>query len=171
MSWLVVSYHPGFAVDPTSWTTTIERKGKLIQRVNDFFSTRTIEHRIKLSWEQIMEIEMLVDAIDFDALRTAGQPKSVMEDQGFIRVQAKTAGVVNRFELPLLAWEWDLARGELDRIPDWDFAPLLALWRAVDLVSPHRLGDSRGRIEADPVTVGGSDEPREPSISSGEPKR
>ncbi len=69
MSWLVASYHPGFALNPTSWTTTIERKGELLQRGND-------------------------------------------------------------------------------RIPDWDFAPLLALWRAVDLVSPHRYDDSGGEIEA-----------------------
>ena len=169
MSWLVVSYHPGFSVDPTSWTTTIERKGKLHQRVNHFFSGRTIEHSIKLSWEQVMEIEMLVDVIDFDALRTAGHPESVMEDQGFIRVQVKTAGVVKGFELSLLEWEWHLARGELDRVPDWDFAPLLALWRAVDAVSPHRHGDATEAIDQDPGAEEGSGGPTEPSTPSMKP--
>ena len=57
------------------------------------------------------------------------------------------------------------------RVQDWDFAPLLALWRAVDLVSPHRYDDYGGEIEADPGTVGSSDGPRKPSISSGEPER
>jgi hypothetical protein len=142
VSWLVVRYHPGFARHLTSWTTTIERKGKLIQRINPFPPGHTVEHRVKLSWEQVMEIEMLVDAIDFDVLRTAGGPRAITEGQGVIAVSVKTAGVVKEFALPLLDWEWARGRGKLELVPDWDFSPLLALWRAVERVSPHRHGSS-----------------------------
>ena len=52
MPWLVVRYHPGFSRDLTSWTTILERKGRLIQRINPFPAGHTVEHRVKLSWEQ-----------------------------------------------------------------------------------------------------------------------
>lgn len=71
MAWLTVDYKPGFARVLTSWTTTIERGGKLRQQVDCAETSATIRHRALLNEGEIAEISRLVAAIDFERLQDA----------------------------------------------------------------------------------------------------
>lgn len=56
MSWLTIRYLPGFAPDLTSWTTTIERKGKLRQHVTAWPSRTSVTHRALLRAAEVTDL-------------------------------------------------------------------------------------------------------------------
>ena len=141
MSWLHVRYHPGFSEDLTSWITTIERKGKLVQRVDFWPERRTLEHRSRLSDDQVIELERLVVAVDFGELADRGRHGAVPDDMGSVAVSVKHDGTVLEFDAPLLYWAWARANGLHTHLPTFDFDPALRLWAAVNRYSPHKLYD------------------------------
>lgn len=141
MPWLNVRYHPGFAEDLTSWITTIERTGKLVQRVDSWPERRTLEHRSRLSADQVVQLERLVAAVDFGELANRERRGAVPEDVGSIAVSVKHAGTVLEFDVPLLYWVWARASGRETDLPKFDFDPALRLWAAVNRHSPHKLCD------------------------------
>jgi len=139
MSWLTVSYHPGFAADLTSWITTIERKGKLVQRVDSWPEGRTIEHRVRLSDAHIIELEFLIAAVDFGELADRGKRGATVDDIGSVAVLVKHGGSVLDFDAPLPYWAWARAKGLKSNLPLFDFDPALRLWEAINSWSPHKL--------------------------------
>lgn len=141
MSWLNVRYHPGFAQDLTSWITTIERNGKLVQRVDSWPERRTLEHRLRLSNDQVVELERLVVAVDFGELADRGRHGAVPDDMGSVAVSVKHDGTVLEFEAQLLYWAWARANGRHTDLPTFDFDPALRFWAAVNRYSPHKLDD------------------------------
>ena len=139
MSWLSVGYIPGFATDLTSWTTTIERKGKLRQQVDAWPSRTTVTLRATLREEELAELAQLVAAIDFAALADLPRRGAVMDDTSEVSVDVKEPGQTRGFRAPLLWWAWCQSRGNRQHLPDFDFVPALRLWRAVDRLAPHHL--------------------------------
>lgn len=141
MSWLTIRYHPGFAEDLTAWITTIERKGKLVQRVDSWPERRTVEHRSRLSHDDVLELERLIAAVNFGELANRQRHGAVPDDIGSVAVSVKHDGTVLEFDAPLLYWAWARGRGRQTDLPAFDFNPALRLWEAVNRCSPHKLGD------------------------------
>jgi|SRR5688572_17992787 len=140
MSWLEVRYLPGFAEDLTSWITTVERKGKLVQRVDSWSERRTLEHRSRLSEDQVIELERLIGAVDFGEVANRERHGAVPDGMGSVAVSVKQDGGVLEFDAPLLYWVWARIKG-YQTLPEFDFDPALRLWEAVDRYSPHKLCD------------------------------
>ena len=146
MSWLNVRYHPGFAEDLTSWTTSIERNGKLVQRVEAWPERRSIEHRSRLTNDQVAELEHLVVGVDFGELAKSGSAGSVPDDMGSVGVSVKHDGPVLEFDLPLMYWSWARANGRQTELPAFDIDPALRLWAAINRCSPLKLDDPYMRM-------------------------
>lgn len=139
MSWLTIRYIPGFAYDLTSWTTTIERKGKLRQQVDAWPSRTTVTHRVTLREAEVVEIARLVEAVDFVTLADPHRLRAVIDDAAMISIDVKEGGQVRGFCAPLPLWDRELFHGNRKNLPNLDFEPALELWRALDRLSPRHL--------------------------------
>jgi hypothetical protein len=142
MPWISVNYRPGFSYDLTSWRTEIELDGRLSQIVDVTRLSppgrRTVEHQAQLSPEQVSELDLLASATDFAALEAASR-RHAIDDAEQITIAVERCGTIRRFSAPLLWWSFAQRRGDL-LLPE--LAPAVALWEAIDRVSPHRFGMS-----------------------------
>ena len=132
MAWLTASLHPGFAFDLTNWIATIERKGKLVQRVELYPQQRTATYRSTISPAQVAAFDGLIDAVDFEAVARASR-QIVMDDAATIGVVVKQGGLSRSFRV-LHPHQYEKFGVE----PSLE--PALRLWDAVCLVLPYRLG-------------------------------
>jgi hypothetical protein len=140
MPWLFVSRLPGFAEDLTSWDTEIERDGRLRQtvRICRFtpYQKRTERHETQLAPDQIAELERLIAATDFSAVAVASKRVCVDDvELMHIRVEGPPAPVISA---PLPFLDYLQRRDKSLACPAVTDA--LRLWKAVDRLSPHRLG-------------------------------
>ena len=137
MSWLTVTYRPGFQEELTSWRMQIKSDGRLWQKVDiRRFSPpeqATHEHRGRLANEELAKLRLLVSALDFEAVeRTARE--QVVDDAEEVSFEVHEEGAARRFWGHPEWWDFQAQRGELTR-PELHGA--LALWRAVLRCSPY----------------------------------
>ncbi|APR87232.1 hypothetical protein A7982_12581 [Minicystis rosea] len=140
MSWLTLRYAPGFVIDLTSWTTTIERTGKLRQQVLAWPSKTTVTHLGTLRAADVAEIASLIASVDFAALEDPRR-RDVVDDASAIAIHVKEGSLVRGFCAPLLWWDWAQHHGSRVGLPDLDFGPALDLWWAIDRLSPRHLAE------------------------------
>lgn len=137
MSWLIVTYRPGFQEDLTSWRMQIQPDGRLWQKVDvKRFSPPeqgTLEHHDRISNEKLSELRQLVSAIDFEAVEELARAQ-VIDDAEEISFEVHEADGVRRFSAHLEWWDFGVQRGEL---LTHEQMGVLALWRAVLGCSPY----------------------------------
>jgi hypothetical protein len=139
MPWIIVNYHPGFAMDLTSWKTCIEADGSLSETVHVCrFEPReecTERFSTQLLPEQISELRCLIAATDFNAITEAAR-SFVIDDAEHCSVTVEQGGTVSHFEASLQWWSFAQKQGS---VPQFDLSPALRLWHALDTISPHGL--------------------------------
>lgn len=139
MPWITVKYHPGFALDLTSWETCIESDGSLLQTVHVSSvaprEERTERFSTQLSPEQISELRRLIASTDFNAITEAAR-RFVIDDAELCSVTVQQGDTVSHFEASLQWWPLAQQQGS---VPQFDLSSALRLWHALDAVSPYGL--------------------------------